>query len=244
MPHDGFSDRRDMRNPDLFRPELYTVEPVHTAKAWQEYVRFLEMHYEALGFETKCCQPREESTLYSIRFREELAAIFRLTEITDSRSVYYRLVPGAERDDGSLSRLLEVNNVVIARAFRASAVLGLLLYTSACVGHEQGYQFVVGLNRFQILRYFVDFGVVPAEHAPEYVLGKDHLQDFVNYYNTGDQASVDYMHERARRYFHQEYTMSRLREKYVRPAHAGSRHSRRPPGVREMVARVTGDATR
>jgi hypothetical protein len=110
-----------------------------------------------------------------------------------------------------------VNNVVVAQRYRASIVLGLVLYHSACQAHAAGYHFVVGVNRFEVLRFFVDFGVVPAEHPPLSLLGKAHLQDFVNYYDTSDAASIAYMHERARRYFHQELVMRSIREKYVRP---------------------------
>src|SRR5262249_43426019 len=153
------------------------------------------------------------SMMFAIRHCGSLAAIFRLTPVADPQSRYFDLVPGARTDAGHLRSLLEVNNVVIAREFRASITLALILYHSACQAHGAGYHFVAGLNRFEVLRFFVDFGVIPAEHPPLSLLGKEHLQDFVNYYDTADSGSIAYMHERARRYFHQELVMSSIREK-------------------------------
>jgi hypothetical protein len=202
---------------DLYRSELFSLCHIGARDEFDEYQAFLQSHYEPLGFFCGEVLPTARSMMFAIRHCGELAAIFRLTPVTDARSPYFDLVPGARADDGALRRLLEVNNVIIAREFRASIVLGLILYHSACQAHAAGYHYVVGLNRYQVLRFFVDFGVIPAEHAPLSMLGKDHLQDFVNYYDTADPESIRYMHERARRYFHQERVMRSIRDKYVRP---------------------------
>ncbi len=201
----------------LYRRELFDVQRVTHAHELADYHAFLRAHYEPLGFFCAQVLPEADSMLFQVRHRSGLAAIFRLTPVRDPASAYFTLVPGARTVDGRVRRLLEVNNVVIARAFRASIVLGLILYHSACQASAEGYDFVVGMNRFQILRFFVDFGVVPVEHPPQAVLGKDHLQDFVNYYDTADPASLAYMHERARRYFHQELVMRTIHERHVRP---------------------------
>lgn len=206
-----------LRHLDLYRPELYDISVLEGAGDSEEYVEFLRAHYEPLGFMSDGVLPGMDSTLLLIRFQGTLAAIFRLTPVSDGESAYHRLIPGALHNDGTPKRLLEVNNVVIARSYRASAVLGLILYRSACEAHERRFDYVVGLNRYQILRFFVDFGVVPVEAPPIHVLGKSHLCDFINYYDTADAASIAYMHERARRYFHQEYVMRSIQEKYVRP---------------------------
>jgi hypothetical protein len=215
---------------DLYRSDLYALCHVGDAREFAEYHRFLQAHYEPLGFFCGDVLPTAQSMMFAIRHCGELAAIFRLTPVQDLQSRYFDLIPGAKADDGAPRRLLEVNNVVIARPYRASIVLGLILYHSACLSHAAAYHYVVGLNRFQVLRFFVDFGVIPAEHAPVSLLGREHLQDFVNYYDTADPASIAYMHERARRYFHQELVMRSLREKYVRP------------GTRKVFERARGPA--
>jgi hypothetical protein len=200
---------------ELFRLERFDVRRVGDINR-EEYVAFLKDHYQPLGFFCEQVLPRQNSTLFEIRHDGRLAAIFRLTEITEQGSPYFQLVPGACAEGGQRRRLLEVNNVVIAQSFRASIVLGLILYRSACEAHKGGYDFVVGMNRYQILRFFVDFGVIPADHTPIHALGKEHLLDFVNYYDTADPMSIAYMHERAKRYFHQEYVMRSIYDKYIR----------------------------
>lgn len=205
------------RRLDVYIPELYEIGTIECAHGVEEYLEFLKAHYEPLGFMCGDVLPESDSILIGIRFKGRLAAIFRLTMVTDINSPYHRLIPNAIHRSGERKRLLEVNNVVIAREYRASAVLGLILYRSACEAHSRGYDFVVGLNRYQILRFFVDFGVIPVEAPPIHVLGKDHLSDFINYYDTADPNSIAYMHERAKRYFHQEYVMKSIHEKYVVP---------------------------
>jgi hypothetical protein len=202
---------------DLFRPELFEVRCVNDDIDRREYHRVLRAHYEPLGFYTEQVLPSADSVLFMVRHEGSIAAIFRLTGVDDPGSPYFDLVPGARDAGGRPRKLLEVNNVVIARTYRASIVLGLLLYRSACEAHARGYDFVVGLNRLQILRFFVAFGIVPVDHPPLRLLGKEHLNDFINYYDTADPVSVAYMHERAKRYFHQEYVMRNIQEKYARP---------------------------
>lgn len=202
---------------DLYRSELYALCHVGSGAQFDEYRDFLQSHYEPLGFFCGEVLPTARSMMFAVRHCGELAAIFRLTPVSDPQSRYFELVPGARTADGQPRRLLEVNNVVVGRGYRASIALALILYHSACQAHAAGYHFVVGLNRFQVLRFFVDFGVIPADHPPLALLDKDHLQDFVNYYDTAEASSIAYLHERARRYFHQELVMRSIREKYVRP---------------------------
>jgi hypothetical protein len=200
---------------DRYRLERFVLIRVRSDAERAAYDVFLREHYESLGFLCTKVLPSARSMLFMLRHGADLAAIFRLTPIEDPCSPFYAHVPGARRADGRARRLLEVNNVVIDRSYRASIALALILYRSACEAHAGGYDFIVGLNRLQILRFFVDFGVVPVDHAPVHVLGKPHLKDFINYYDTGDAASIAYMHERARRYFHQELVMRSLRQKYA-----------------------------
>lgn len=204
---------------DSFRADSFELRAIPSGGESSDYYRLLTQTYEPLGFMTQDILPTRESLRYYVLHGGSVVAIFRMTPVEDDGSPYYGLVPGA-RIAGRRRRLAEVNNVIIASPYRASILLGWLLYECAKLAHVQGYDYVVGITRHQTLRFFVDFGVIPVDHPPLQLLGKDHLLDFVIYYDTRSPDSVAYMHERARRYFHQQFVMRNIQEKYVRPARA------------------------
>lgn len=214
---------------DAYRVEAYQLQEIDAASGAVDYERLLRETYEPLGFMRGELLPVDGSRCYQLTYRGTLVAIFRLTPVLDDQSPYFRLVPGACSKDGRRARMVEVNNVVIAAPFRATILLGLLLYHCALSARRMGCDFVVGLTRYQTLRFFVDFGVVPVDHPPLRLLGQAHLLDFVIYYDTGSQESLRYMHERARRYFHQQYVMKSIQQKYIEPA----RSSPAGPGAGE-----------
>ena len=202
---------------DRFRADSFSLHAIPAQGDATQYDRLLAETYEPLGFMTREFLPSERSQRYYVTHGGHVVAIFRLTRVEDPASAYFELVPGAVRE-GRRAPLAEVNNVVIASPYRASILLGLLLYESAKLAHALECDYVVGITRHQTLRFFVDFGVIPVDHPPLHLLGKPHLLDFVIYYDTRTPASIAYMHERARRYFHQQYVMRNIQEKYVRPA--------------------------
>lgn len=211
---------------DRFRPESYEIRRIDKGADPQEYYRLLTEAYEPLGFMTQDILPSEKSERYQILYHGQVVAIFRMTAVEDKRSHYFNLVPGAMAG-GLRRRLAEVNNVIIASDFRATILLGLIVYHSAWLAHRGDYDYVVGLTRHQTLRFFVDFGVIPVDHPPLHLLGKKHLLDFVIFFDTKSPKSVTYMHERAARYFHQQYVMKSLHEKYIKrilrePEHAST----------------------
>lgn len=200
---------------DAYRAEAYQLREIDAAPDAANYERLLRETYEPLGFMRGELLPVAGSRCYKLMYRGTLVAIFRLTPVLDGESPYFRLVPGARSADGRRARMVEVNNVVIAAPFRATILLGLLLYHCAVRARRMGCDFVVGLTRYQTLRFFVDFGVVPVDHPPLRLLGQAHLLDFVIYYDIASRESLRYLHERARRYFHQQYVMKSIQQKYV-----------------------------
>ena len=160
---------------------------------------------------TDAVLPAAASRCFVVSYCSRVVAIFRLTEVAGIDNPFRRWLPPelAQAD----ARWLEVNNVVIAADFRATALLGVVLYRCACIANTEGYAAVVGITRWQTLRFFVDFGVVPVDHPPLHLLGRSDLRDFIVYYNTRDAESVDYLHLRARRWFHQQYVMRRIQQR-------------------------------
>ncbi|MGH8444647.1 MAG: hypothetical protein ACREVL_05230 [Solimonas sp.] len=199
---------------DLYRVERYGVEAVTTPAQWQAYDALFEQTYRALGFPLDALRPEADSRCFLVTHDGQPVATFRLTPVTDVDSHYHRLLPRRARRDGSPLRLLELNNVIVAPRFRATIVLGLLLRHSALFAAECDYDYIVGLTRYQILRHFVEFGVVPVDHEPLHLLGRDDLLDFVIYYDTASRDSCDYIEQRARRYFHQQFVLHSIDEKY------------------------------
>ncbi len=190
---------------DRFRPEAYTVTAVLTRRDAAAYDRLLTDTYEPLGFLSERVLPGADSRRYLIRYHQTPIAIFRLTEVRDADAPYHRWLPAEVSGPGA--RWLEVNNVIVAAEFRATIVLGLLLYESARLAHAMGFDAVVGVTRLQTLRFFVEFGVVPVDHPPLHLLGRDDINDFLIFYNTRDRDSVRYMHRRAQHWFHQQYVL-------------------------------------
>ncbi len=214
------------RNPratpaDCCHVDAYAVEELLDASDVGTYTRLLAEVYEPLGFMNERVLPSASSRRFLVRHHRQVVAIFRLTEVSDVDTPYHHWLPPTLK--GSGSRWLEVNNVVVAAEFRATILLGLMLYRSACIANESGFDAVVGITRMQTLRFFVDFGVVPVEHPPLHLLGRPDLLDFVIYYDTRSPASVAYMHQRAERWFHQQDVLRRIQRRYLRPRAARER---------------------
>ena len=205
--------------PSPYRPEAYTVQALRSVADEQHYRHLLAQVYEPLGFMSERVMPEADSQCFVVRHDGRIAGIFRLTPVVDADSPYHQWLPAQVQ--GNTARWLEVNNVVIATEFRATVLLGVILYHCACVAHRQGYAAVVGITRLQTLRFFADFGVVPVDHPPLHLLGRPDLRDFVIYYDTRDAESVAYLHARARRWFHQQYVMRCIQQR-CRPAVSGA----------------------
>ncbi|WP_020649667.1 hypothetical protein [Solimonas variicoloris] len=201
---------------DLYRPERYRIREIDGQLQRRTYEALLEQTYGALGFPLAGLRPTDDSRCFLLEFGAQTAATFRLTPVDDGDHHFRRVLPRATRADGAPLRLLEVNNVIVVPRFRATIALGLLLRHSALHAAAHGYDFIVGLTRYQVLRHFVEFGVVPVDHEPLHLLGRDDLLDFTIYYDTASPASCAYIEQRAQRYFHQQYVLRSIDEKYGR----------------------------
>lgn len=193
---------------DCCRVDAYVVEELVATANVDAYAQLLATAYQPLGFMGERVLPGADSRRFVVRHGRQVVAIFRLTEVSDKATPYHRWLP--PRLTGKGSRWLEVNNVVVAAEFRATILLGLMLYRSVCIANESGFDAVVGITRQRTLRFFVEFGAVPVAHPPLHLLGRPDLHDFVIYYDTCTPASVAYMHQRAARWFHQQEVLRRI----------------------------------
>lgn len=199
---------------DRFDSNRYSLLPVADAETAETYNELMRDAYEPLGFMTDCVLPRSDSDCYQIQYDQKMVAVFRLTEVSEQNSYFFSLGHFERRREVSPARLIEVNNVVVQKEFRATIVLGLILQACATIAEERKFDYVVGITRQQTLRYFVDFGVTPIDHEPLHVMGRSDVHDFVIYYDLTTDDSRAYMRQRSKRYFHQQYVMRSIQLKY------------------------------
>nr|WP_322721284.1 hypothetical protein [Nostoc sp. ChiQUE02]MDZ8234391.1 hypothetical protein [Nostoc sp. ChiQUE02] len=194
--------------------ENFSFKEICLSQEVDEYIDFMEKTYQALNFPYKELYPKHDSRLIRLNFKGELAGICALNSIRGKENDYYRFVP-AIRSLNRLTNLLEVSNFIIKPEYRGTIAIGLMMYECAKLSMKFGYDYLVGITRYQVLRHFVDFGVVPVDHEPLHLLNREDILDFIIYYDTHSSDSIRYMHERAKRYFHQRYVMTCIKEKYV-----------------------------
>ena len=197
-----------------YQVEHYQVVAVSEEADLRQYEHFMREAYDPLGFVHESIRPAADSRCFRVIYGGQTSAIFRLTAVNDSTSPYFSIVPGALKPNGANASLLEVNNVVVGRTFRATPALGVILRYCARTAAAEGYDFVVGTTRYQTLRYFADFGVNPVDHAPLHLLGRGDLLDFVIFYDTADPVSCQYIELRAKHFFHQQYVLKSIQSKY------------------------------
>lgn len=197
---------------DRFERERYTVREIEDHESLGDYRHLIENAYEPLGFMHSDLLPGPESECFELRYDTRLVAVFRLTPVLCGDSPYFLLSPFSSK--ATPKRLLEVNNVVVDTDFRATIVLGLILESCATIAMRREFDYVVGITRQQTLRYFVDFGVIPIDHEPLHLLGREDILDFVIYYDLTSEDSRNYVRQRSIRYFHQQKVMCSISLKY------------------------------
>lgn len=176
----------------------------------KNYEDILRQSYETLGFFMPSILPGPDTQCFGLFFDGNMEGTLGLTEANDSESKPYpRYLP----DIGQKPKLLEATNVVITPNFRGSIAIGVLLRKAATEAIDGGFDFVVGITRYQTLRYFVDFGLVPIDHPPLHLMGRDDVDDWIMYYRTSDESAASYLRERSNRYFHQQKTMNEIRKR-------------------------------
>ncbi len=198
-----------------FDRENFEFSEIRSRQDRQGYIDLLEKTYRELGFLEEFVYPRPEAALFDLTFRGQTAGICALTP-SDGETLFHRLIP-AVRGNGRHAKVLELTNAIIAPQFHGSIALGLLLSECAQYSWRNGYDYVAGVVRAQVLRAFVDFGVVPVEHAPLHLLGRSELNDFVVYYDTHSPESIIYMRERTARYCHQKFVLEAIKRKHLQP---------------------------
>ena len=211
---DSALDARARSMLDRFDANRYRLLPVADTKTADAYNELMRDAYEPLGFMTDGVLPRSDSDCYQIQYDQKMVAVFRLTEVSERNSYFFSLGHFGNRMEVNPARLIEVNNVVVQKEFRATIVLGLILQACATIAEERKFDYVVGITRQQTLRYFVDFGVTPIDHEPFHVMGRSDVHDFVIYYDLTTDDSRAYMRQRSKRYFHQQYVMRSIQLKY------------------------------
>lgn len=178
----------------------------------QRYHEILAEAYTALGFYRQEVLPGPDTQCFGLFFDGEMEATFGLTARPyPEGSLFRSRIPSLQGD--SSANLLEASNVVLSPRVRGGLALGIMLHYIASYAVDRGYDYVVGITRYQTLRFFVEFGLVPVDHDPLHVLGREDIDDWVMYYETRGEAARFYLQERARRFFHQQQVMARIRSR-------------------------------
>ncbi|WP_435634690.1 hypothetical protein ACSC9U_24145 [Pseudomonas solani] len=210
---------------NFFDANFYTTQELDRADAKQmsRYMGILRQSYEALGFFKSSVMPGSATRCFGLYFKENIVGILGLEEakITELKP-YFEYLPNIGRPP----KLLEATNVVLIPEFRGGVGIGVLLREAALQAIKGGFDYIVGITRYQTLRYFVEFGLVPVDHPPLHLMEREDVDDWIVYYRTSDESAASYLRERSERYFHQQKTMYAIRER-----------RKRPGGLRKMAAR-------
>lgn len=194
----------------VHRIESYQFQELHLPDHLRAYDQILQQSYESLGFLCEKILPCPNTQRYGITLQDELVGICSLTPVAESSNVFMEIIPEFRN-----KQLIEVGNVILKQNYRGNIALGLLLYEAAKQAWQRNYDYIVGVTRYQVLRHFVEFGVIPVLHEPLHLLGKQKLMDFIIYYDTHSPDSIRYMEERCQRFFHQEQVMAAIRQLYI-----------------------------
>lgn len=207
-------------NPSLFDKAEYSVKRIINSEneEIEEYLEILQSSYEPLGFLRPEIYPDEHTVCHGLYFNEKLEGIFSINTIDDiAAHELFGKIPLLSRYENM--RVAEIKNVVLKRRVRGTIALGIMLYAAANYAMEHDYAAVVGLTRYQTLPYFVDFGVMPIYHEPLHFMGDESIDDFVIYFDTCTEDSINYMHARARHFFRNEFVMAKIRSEFSKRKH-------------------------
>lgn len=197
---------------DYFKLTNYSISEINRSDhiSMNQYEKILRESYESLGFFKPSILPGPNTQCFGLFFKGRMEGTLGLCEsIYSNTNPFYRYLP----DIGYKPRILEATNVVLTRNFRGSIAIGVLLREAATRAINNNFDFVAGITRYQTLRYFVDFGLVPTDHPPLHIMGRDDIDDWIIHYRTSESSAAYYLNERSSRYFHQQKIMSDIRQR-------------------------------
>lgn len=200
-------------DPGKFEIANYAFVPASAAHM-ADYRRLIETTYEPLGFlndHADCFLPREGTTCYVLTYREQIVGSCALTRVKEDDSIYHDYLP-VDRRDRAVG-MIELNNIILIPELRGGIGLALILYNAALTTLAEGSGLVVGITRYQTLRYFVEAGAIPVSHEPLHLLGREDLNDFIIYYDVRSRDSQTYLRERARRLFGQASVLGDIKRR-------------------------------
>ena len=195
-----------------YHSSSYSFVPA-TANMMERYHDLIYTTYEPLGFlndRSDTFMPRSKTGCFVLLHEGEVVGSCSLTPVRKSKSVFHTLIPGRLPDDVTM---IELNNIILVPELRGGIGLAIILYHAALHALEMGADFIVGITRYQTLRYFVEAGAIPVDHEPLHLLGRDDLNDFVIYYDIRSCDSRTYLKERARRLFDQVGVLKKIRRR-------------------------------
>lgn len=200
-------------DPGKYEMANYAFVPASAAHM-VDYRRLIQTTYEPLGFlndHADCFLPRDGTTCYVLTYRDQIVGSCALTRVRDADSIYYDYLP-VDRRDRAIG-MIELNNIILVPGLRGGIGLSLILYNSALTTLAEGSGLVVGITRYQTLRYFVEAGAIPVSHEPLHLLGREDLNDFIIYYDVRSQDSQTYLRERAQRLFGQASVLGDIKRR-------------------------------
>lgn len=180
----------------------------------EHYLQLVQETYGPLGFlndHSDSFMPRNQTRCYVLTYCGDVVGSCSLTPVNDEISLFHRLVPGGDQQGGA--QMIELNNIILVPELRGGIGLALILYHAAVQALDTGADLVVGITRYQTLRYFVEAGAIPVDHEPLHLLGREDLHDFVIYYDIRTRDARTYLRERARRLFAQARTLHNIKSR-------------------------------
>lgn len=193
--------------------ESYCFEVASPAQM-KKYFQLVQDTYESLGFINEYSDrfmPRSRTGCYVLTCLGEVVGSCSLTPVVNSKSVFHKLIPGGHTSTDI--KMIELNNIILVPRLRGGIGLAIILYHAAVEAIKTGTDFVVGITRYQTLRYFVEAGAIPVDHEPLHLLGRHDLHDFVIYYDIRSLDAQTYLRERARRLFEQVGVLRKIKSR-------------------------------
>lgn len=180
-------------------PDDYSIFHAQSPDEVNKYSDFLIRVYNKLNFlgsSSEKFMPNEDDQRFLLYRKCEHIGIFCLRDVEQNDQYFSPLVPGLGECN---CKAIEINNVVLEKHYRGSIGLTMILYHAALYAIEHSYDYLVGIVRYQALRFFVEAGSTPLYHSPLHLLGKESLKDFITYFDLTEPQAVEYLHQRARK---------------------------------------------